>query len=183
MALITYEDKSAINENPQIADINKVTADDMNQIKNIINSNYNEISNKIKQLSNVGKSIKLGKNTNQTISVNTETTVSWDEVILNNTNSILTKEGNTVKCNSGTHLVLLSAYVQFYADTTYCYFRKNYGSENMEPLASRRVLGGSPSLVTLAEISEGDTIVFNVYGSDTDIGRDEWSEFSAILLN
>lgn len=38
MSLITYEDKVALNENSQIADINKVTADDMNQIKNAINN-------------------------------------------------------------------------------------------------------------------------------------------------
>lgn len=38
MSLITYEDKVALNENPQVADINKVTASDMNQIKNAINN-------------------------------------------------------------------------------------------------------------------------------------------------
>ena len=38
MALITYEDKVALNENPQVAEVNKVTADDMNQIKNAINN-------------------------------------------------------------------------------------------------------------------------------------------------
>lgn len=38
MVLITYEDKVALNENPQVADVNKVTADNMNQIKNAINN-------------------------------------------------------------------------------------------------------------------------------------------------
>lgn len=38
MSLITYADKVALNENSQIADINKVTASDMNQIKNAINN-------------------------------------------------------------------------------------------------------------------------------------------------
>ena len=38
MSLITYADKVALNENSQVADINKVTADDMNQIKNAINN-------------------------------------------------------------------------------------------------------------------------------------------------
>ena len=38
MSLITYEDKVALNENPQVANVNKVTADDMNQIKNAINN-------------------------------------------------------------------------------------------------------------------------------------------------
>lgn len=35
--LIKYENKSPLNENETIADINKVTADDMNQIKTVIN--------------------------------------------------------------------------------------------------------------------------------------------------
>ena len=38
MSLITYANKVALNENPQVADINKVTASDMNQIKNAINN-------------------------------------------------------------------------------------------------------------------------------------------------
>lgn len=36
--MITYEDKVALNENADIADINKVTAGDMNQIKQVVNS-------------------------------------------------------------------------------------------------------------------------------------------------
>lgn len=38
MANITYADKVALNENPSIAAINKVSDTDMNQIKNVINS-------------------------------------------------------------------------------------------------------------------------------------------------
>ena len=36
--MITYEDKVALNENADIADINKVTAGDMNEIKRVVNS-------------------------------------------------------------------------------------------------------------------------------------------------
>ena len=38
MALITYDDKVALNENPNVPNINKVNASDMNQIKNAINN-------------------------------------------------------------------------------------------------------------------------------------------------
>lgn len=38
MALITYADKVALNQNASIPDINKVTANDMNEIKNAINN-------------------------------------------------------------------------------------------------------------------------------------------------
>lgn len=39
MAQITYNDKVALNENPNIPDENKVTDDDMNEIKNVVNGN------------------------------------------------------------------------------------------------------------------------------------------------
>ena len=39
---ITYTDKVALNENPNVADINKVTDDDMNEIKSVVNNNSNE---------------------------------------------------------------------------------------------------------------------------------------------
>ena len=38
MNLITYADKVALNENPNLAEINKVTANNMNEIKNVINN-------------------------------------------------------------------------------------------------------------------------------------------------
>lgn len=42
MDLITYEDKVALNENASIPNNNKVTANDMNMIKNAINSMWNQ---------------------------------------------------------------------------------------------------------------------------------------------
>lgn len=39
MAQITYDTKVALNENPNVADINKVTDDDMNEIKQVVNTN------------------------------------------------------------------------------------------------------------------------------------------------
>lgn len=41
---ITYDDKVALNENPNVADINKVTDDDMNEIKSVVNNNATETS-------------------------------------------------------------------------------------------------------------------------------------------
>jgi hypothetical protein len=42
---ITYQNKVALNENPEIADINKVTDDDMNEIKSVVNTNSQISSN------------------------------------------------------------------------------------------------------------------------------------------
>lgn len=43
MAQITYTNKVALNENPEIADINKVTDDDMNEIKSVVNTNDDNV--------------------------------------------------------------------------------------------------------------------------------------------
>lgn len=45
MALITYEDKISLNYKPEIAEKNKVTDTNMNEIKNVVNVNYNEFQN------------------------------------------------------------------------------------------------------------------------------------------
>lgn len=43
MALINYNDKQFLNENASIPAENKVSDTDMNEIKNVVNNNYNEV--------------------------------------------------------------------------------------------------------------------------------------------
>lgn len=45
MVKIMFEDKVALNENPSIADINKVNASDMNEIKTVVNNNADTLDN------------------------------------------------------------------------------------------------------------------------------------------
>ena len=47
MGKITYQNKVTLNENPNVADVNKVKADDLNEIKNVVNANYDEINDKL----------------------------------------------------------------------------------------------------------------------------------------
>lgn len=98
MALITYEDKIALNENSQIADNNKVTASDMNEIKDVVNENSNDYNN----YKNDKKIIKQWENDNSEISFSpqniTITNTNYDYLIIvfrthkdsdyNSTNSI-----------------------------------------------------------------------------------------------
>lgn len=44
MPKITYEDKENLILIPNIQEINKITATDMNSIKNVVNSNYDELT-------------------------------------------------------------------------------------------------------------------------------------------
>lgn len=43
MSKITYTDKVTLNENPNVADVNKVKADDLNEIKNVVNANDDNV--------------------------------------------------------------------------------------------------------------------------------------------
>ena len=43
MAQITYTNKETLNSQPSIADKNKVKAEDMNEIKSVVNTNYGEV--------------------------------------------------------------------------------------------------------------------------------------------
>lgn len=53
VSTITYSNKVALNENPSVADINKVKADDMNEIKTVVNNNATEISNNTTNITNI----------------------------------------------------------------------------------------------------------------------------------
>lgn len=45
MSKITYQNKVTLNENPNVADINKLKADDLNEIKNVVNANDDNVGN------------------------------------------------------------------------------------------------------------------------------------------
>ena len=58
MSKITYANKVAINENAEIADINKVTDNDMNEIKAVVNNNDDELITINTKLTNIAELIK-----------------------------------------------------------------------------------------------------------------------------
>lgn len=74
MNLITYANKVALNKNPDVPEINKVTADNMNEIKNVINNAINEINKSISNLS--GKILWTNSNPDIAINENTDITLS-----------------------------------------------------------------------------------------------------------
>lgn len=54
MAKITYDDKSTINPQPSVADANKVTSDDMNEIKQVVNENDDNTIANTTAITNLG---------------------------------------------------------------------------------------------------------------------------------
>lgn len=58
MTKITYSDKSYLHENVSIPEVNKVTDTNMNEIKSVVNDNYDEMQNELYY--NTGDVIELG---------------------------------------------------------------------------------------------------------------------------
>lgn len=54
---ITYSNKVALNENQSVADINKVKANDMNEIKAVVNNNATETSKNTTDIANISGTI------------------------------------------------------------------------------------------------------------------------------
>ena len=60
MALITYQDKVTLNENTSVAAKNKVQAADMNEIKNVVNGNWNAIAKTLGTIADISGSFTIG---------------------------------------------------------------------------------------------------------------------------
>lgn len=84
MSKITYADKVTLNENPNVADINKVRASDMNEIKNVVNANDDKF-NYTQEEQRIGTWID-GKPIYRKVYVVTSTNmittgISWDTIV------------------------------------------------------------------------------------------------------
>lgn len=103
--MITYEDKVALYENTDVANVNKVTADDMNEIKKSVNGIVE--SNIFKNLFNVGNakiSTNTGLNFNQTnnqILINGSSTTSTN-IFLDSPNVKKDEDGIILKAGTYT---------------------------------------------------------------------------------
>ena len=62
MAKITYENKVALNVNSDIADVNKCNATDLNEIKNVVNTNDDNITNNSNAIGNLSSLNTTSKN-------------------------------------------------------------------------------------------------------------------------
>lgn len=75
MAKITYSNKETLNAQPSIADKNKVTSDDMNEIKSVVNENDDTLISQGTIINNI-KGTLLWTNENPTSAMSTGTTIN-----------------------------------------------------------------------------------------------------------
>ena len=131
----------------------------------------------------IGKTIRLKKTSRQNFSANNLFEVSWQEVSFDNTGGILAKSGNEIKCISGTHTVMVSAFLQVLNGSSahnYIYIRHN-GNEYV----STDLNNGNPHLTVPVVLEEGDTVSVGSYSSVAGDISDAyaWTGFCVTLLN
>lgn len=101
---ITYNDKSFINENSGVADINKVKDDDMNEIKTVVNNNATELTNLTIEVGTVNIiTVKLPS----VQSLSNGAIVPFSTVD-NQVGSLLTLSSNQIVIGAGVSYVLVS---------------------------------------------------------------------------
>ena len=206
MAKITYEDKEFLNKNENIADKNKVNDTDLNEIKEVVNGNDDNIGNlsdlntsdktslvnAINEVNLVGKSVQLSKKTQQNINKTTVTKVNWEVEEFNTTKGVLIKDGNNIKCTNGTHRVLVNAGIQTIYngaldinDNAYIYIRKLTTSSSTQEIKTMNSLT-NPSINIICELQEGESLYVETYFAN-DSGRitnsSDWNWFSVTLLD
>lgn len=198
MAKITYEDKEFLNKNENIADKNKVNDTDLNEIKKTVNENDDNVGdlsdlnttdkssvvNAINEVNLTGKAISLERSQKLDYNKGTIFDVTWQSEKYNNTNGILTKDGNSIKCNSGTHLVLVNAFIQTVGgNSNYIYVRKVVDGETKEFKATSST--SCPQISCICEINEGEKISIQSYSNAVGYvsASSAWNGFDVILLS
>ena len=168
MAQITYQDKSAVNVNNDVADVNKVNATDMNEIKSVVNTNATALDNLTTQVNNKNiLTIKL--NSNYTIAqtntlyqitgweidsqIGTGLSLSNDKIVIGAGISKI-KVSYSAKCQ-GVNTTRTFVYLT-YNSTAISQEMATYGAAN-----AQMTVGLTPRLMS---VNENDTFGLSCYG-------------------
>lgn len=167
------EDNTETFVNEQVGDLEELNTKDKS---NLVGS-INEVNLK-------GKAISLERN--QKLDYNKETVfdVTWQSEKYNTTDGTLTMDGNSIKCNKGTHLILINAFIQTVGgNSNYIYVRKVVDGETKEFKTTSSIL--FPQISCICEINEGEKILIQSYSNAVGYvsASPAWNGFEVILLN
>ena len=164
MAQITYDDKSAINVNSSVPNVNKVNASDMNEIKSVVNTNYTETNNELDKRANYMVAVMTSS---QSLASDTTTTLNINKVIASNGNLLsLNTSSHAIVIGAGVHNVEISG--QFYQYTISGNGARNiYIYKNNDIVARALVVMSNPyqtvgSQSKAISVTEGDKIYIKV---------------------
>lgn len=171
MALITYTDKSTMNENSSIPITNKCRASDMNEIKSVVNTNYNELYSAI----NDKNVITAYFTSNYTLAANsTYYKLPINSSISTGTKLTLDTTNHNIVIGAGVSKILISAKLCFNSvassgDKWLTIYRNSDSiSANPRNLSARDLIYATTFLV---DVQENDIIYFQVFGSRNDVIR------------
>ena len=142
MAKITYTNKVALNENPEIADINKVKDTDMNEIKTVVNG----LDDNIGTLSNLTTTNKTS--TVAAINELNSNKASTNEVLIQNTEP--TAADNKIWIDTGEIASPVSEITNSYSTSTGIGYSANYVNNNLcyKKLVTTSVNADSNGIIT-----------------------------------
>lgn len=137
-----------------------------------------------------GKYISLLKGSSQTVTAEKIFDVSWDGEENNNTDGILIKDGNMIKCTQGSHTILINATLQCIltnpavGDSVYIYIRKVVDGEVSEFKTTDAAIR-DPHISVITEINAGESILIQSYATkDVNVtGSSVWNTFQIMLIN
>lgn len=120
---ITYDNKVALNTNPDIANVNKVQDSDMNEIKSVVNNNASETQNL--QNNRISDLIQVGLTTNPfSVQANTLTQIPFNTVTAQIGTNLSLSNGKIVVGGNGLSGKIKITFCTFGSTTTtldYCY--------------------------------------------------------------
>lgn len=110
MAKITFNDKSYINENADIPEVNKITDANINEIKSVVNSNYDEHTDAVALISNC---IMAQPSTSKTLSTTNYEKISLETATTIGTKLTLDNVNKCVSVGAGVSKVMISGNILF----------------------------------------------------------------------
>ena len=143
MAKLTYANKVALNENPEIADINKVKDTDMNEIKSVVNG----LDDNIGTLSNLTTTAK----TSAVAAINelNSNKASTNEVLIQDTEP--TAADNKIWIDTGEISQQASEITNSYSTSTGIGYSANYSNEHFSGVELYNNASGTNGTVALSD--------------------------------
>lgn len=133
----------------------------------------------------IGKYITLEKNALQSLTVNTITTVKWENEAHNDTNGLLIKNGNNIKLTNGTHTLLVTAQLQNVTPNAekYLYIRKVVNGEFQE-FHSMSTNSNVQRLTSMITLNSNEELAIQTYTSIVgNISKSNvWNFFTVTIL-
>lgn len=176
MSKIQFEDKETLNIQPDIVDKNKITADNVNEIKNTINQNddnavyktnvkgnYEESDTNVYNCNYINKITKKVATARLDVSLNNVVSpqiIAMDNIVSNTT--LLTLENGGIKIGAGVSKVLVSANYFGIKETNdfYLWSSIKNGTEevSISIVPAIAYFGAAVHSPKMIEVNEGDII-------------------------